>query len=187
MKFLKSREQYMNEDYFSKLGDKLQTAKDNLVTNINNTIADKAKDTISKAMFKAGAKIGGLPKSEMEKFITYIQSNCRGEIVTLEKIKSLVAPMLKFGVGLSADRARDTAVFTDNFNFVDIVSELIYNEMSERNILDCTSGGDDDFSDEETYDDMDDDMDDELSHDEDDMDDDFEDDELSHEDDEDDM
>lgn len=160
MKYIKTKEQHIKENYFSDLGDKLQNAKDDVVKDINKTISDKATGKISKTLIKKGAEMGGFPKAEMEKFISYIQSNCQGEVITLERIKELVSPMLRFGVGLSADRARNTAIPTDNFNFVDIVSELLYDEMEERGLLDCTSEDDmDDMEDDmEDMDDMEDDM-----------------------------
>jgi hypothetical protein len=88
----------------------------------------------------------------MEKFISYIQSSCQGEVITIERIKELVAPMLRFGVGLSADRARGTAIPTDNFDFISIVSELIYSEMEKRELLDCSdSEFEDDGYDDDNY------------------------------------
>jgi hypothetical protein len=160
---IKSRTSFIKENYFSGLGDKLQNAKDDVVRDINQNIADKATGRIAKGVAKTAAKMGAFPKEEMEKFISYIQSNCSGEVVTLERIKELVAPMLRFGVGLSADRARTTAIPTENIDFVALVSELVYDEMSERGILDCTDsefeddGYDDveDFEDEESFDDED--------------------------------
>jgi hypothetical protein len=156
MKYIKSRENYIKENYFSDLGDKLQDAKDDVVMGINKGISDNATGRIAKGVVKTAAKMGGFPEAEMEKFISYIQSSCQGEVVTIERIKELVSPMLRFGVGLSADRARGTAIPTDNFDFISIVSELIYSEMEKRQLLDCSDSefeSDDEYSDDEYSDD----------------------------------
>lgn len=155
---IKSRAKFIKESYFSDMGNKLQNAKDDVVRDINKGISDNITGKIAKGVVKTAAKMGGFPKEEMEKFISYIKTNCKGEVITIERIKELVAPMLKFGVGLSADRARNTAVSTNNFDFVSIVSELVYDEMEERGMLDCTdSEFEDDYidSDEESFDDED--------------------------------
>lgn len=138
MKYIKTKEQHIEENYFSDLGDKLQDAKDDVVKDINQGISDKATGRVSKALIKKGAKMGGFPQAEMEKFISYVHAHCQGEVITLERIEELVAPMLRFGVGLSADRARGTAIPTENINFVALISELVYDEMEERGMLDCT-------------------------------------------------
>ncbi len=136
---------FVKESYLSDIGDKFQSAKDNLVRKANSVVSDKVSGVGANIV----SKIGGLPKEEMEKFIVYIKSNCEGEVITIDKIKELVKPMLRFGMGLTADRARDTAVFTDNFDFVSIVSDLIYNELESRGELDCTSFEDDEIVDVE--------------------------------------
>jgi hypothetical protein len=138
MKHIKSKDKYIKENYFSGLGDKLQNAKDEVVTDINKQISDKATGTIAKGIAKTAAKMGAFPKEEMEKFISYVKSNCQGEVITIERIKALVAPMLRFGVGLTADRARGTAIPTENIDFVALISELIYAELEKRGELDCT-------------------------------------------------
>lgn len=152
MNYIKTREVYIKENYFSDLGDNLQDAKDDAVRGINKGISDRATGRFAKGVVKSAAKMGGFPQAEMEKFISYIQSSCQGEVVTIERIKELVAPMLRFGVGLSADRARGTAIPTDNFDFISIVSELIYSEMEKRELLDCSdSEFEDDGYDDDNY------------------------------------
>ncbi len=132
---IKNRTQYINENYNRpNISDSRRNKSD----------YDRLRDQATQDVVKHRAQnMGGFPEGEMNKFIEFITSECAGSIVTLGAIEEIVKKFLR----VSMENDASTAKSTGNFSITKAISQLIYDEMKERNLLD--------LSNEESYDDVD--------------------------------
>ena len=139
---IKSRAQYIKENYNRpSISDSRRNRSD----------YERLKDQATQDVVKHSVQKGGFPEGEMNKFIDFIKDKCAGSIVTLRSIEEIVKEMLR----VSTENNINTAIGTGNFNIIKVISQLIYDEMKERNLLDLTdeSFEDESFEDEDGFDD----------------------------------
>lgn len=135
---IKSRAQYIKENYNRpSISDSRRNRSD----------YERLKSQATNAGVKHVAKnLNMFPKEQMDMFINFIKEQCVGTVVTLRDIEGIVKKYLR----VSTENDINTARGTENLDITKAISELIYDEMSERNILDCsdvndTDGFDDDL------------------------------------------
>lgn len=136
---IKSRKQYINENYNRpSISDSRRSISD----------YERLKSQATNAGVKHVAKnLNMFPKEQVDMFINYIKGRFSGSVITLKDVESAVRPMLR--INIENDYSR--TVGTENLDIIKAISELIYDEMKERNLLDLSS--EESFNDDESYDD----------------------------------
>jgi hypothetical protein len=137
MSYLKSRTQYIKENYLNNAKDfagKVIGGASKGITNVAHSTLPETESGMAKSALKGIAKMGSFPKGDMDKFIEVIKMNNAGQVVTIESIEDTVRQYVR----VSAVADRTNAMSTDNINIVKAISELIYDEMLNRNEIDLT-------------------------------------------------
>ncbi len=123
---IKTRTQYIKESYNRPSISDSRRNKSNY---------DRLKSQATNAGVKHVAKnLNMFPQEQMDMFIHFIKDQCVGSVITLVDIEGIVKKYLR----VSTENDIYTARANNNLDITKAISELIYDEMKERNLLDCT-------------------------------------------------